>query len=221
MLNIKPLEEKERKYTYRQSAQLEGQTGSIGYLRGDFGSSGNEFFTGWFNIQKDLKTEDFKAELDEVINALRSDEYGLLKSRRAMVKYVKRYTDSAFRGNYCTEYGFRVDTEKHAFLLRCNPVQGDYNFYCHCFVKELLNEHIGKAEQGIRFIDLCYNELFRIPDGSKIIIAYDSGEKVERTCRFIDECHTEVGNTIYHIWQFAELMKRIGATYEAKGEGIL
>ena len=32
--------------------------------------------------------------------------------------------------NYCTEHGFRVDTEKHAFLLRCNPTKGDYNFYC-------------------------------------------------------------------------------------------
>ena len=73
------------------------------------------------------------------------------------------------RDSYCTEYGFRVDTEKHAFLLRCNPTKGDYNFYCYCYVKEWLNKHIQKAEQGIRFIDPQYKELFRIPDGGKAV----------------------------------------------------
>ncbi len=33
-LKIRPLTEEERKYTYAQSAQLDGQTGNIGYLRG-------------------------------------------------------------------------------------------------------------------------------------------------------------------------------------------
>ena len=41
---INPLTEAECKYTYAQSTQIEGQTGCIGHLRGDFGSGGNEFF---------------------------------------------------------------------------------------------------------------------------------------------------------------------------------
>lgn len=76
-------------------------------------------------------------------------------------------TESSFMGSYCTEYGFRMDTEKHAFLFRCNPTKGDYNFYCFCYVKEWLDRHISKAEQGIRFIDPNYKELFRIPDGGQ------------------------------------------------------
>lgn len=42
---LRPLTVPERKYTYAQSSQLQGQTGNIGYLRGDFGSSGDQFYT--------------------------------------------------------------------------------------------------------------------------------------------------------------------------------
>ena len=114
------------------------------------------------------------------------------------------------------KYGFRVDTEKHAFLLRCNPTKGDYNFYCYCYVKEWLDKHIQKAEQGIRFIDPQYKELFRIPDGGKVIVTTSWGEKREYPCRFIDEYHTEVGSNLYHICEFAERMQKNGATYEPK-----
>ena len=215
-MEIRALTLAEQKYTYAQSMQLEGQTANIGHLRGDFDSSGYGFYTTWTDTRTQWKTDEFKAEFDEVINALRSDEYGLLKNRSAMSAFARQYADSAFKGCYCTEYGFRVDTEKHAYLLRCNPTRGDYNFYCYCFVKEWLDKHIQKAEQGIRFIDPNYKELFRIPDGGRIIVMTSWGEKREYSCRFIDECHIEVGNNIFHICEFAERMQQNGATYEPK-----
>lgn len=215
-MEIRPLTAEERKYTYAQSQQLEGQTGSIGHLRGDFDSSGYGFYTTWNDHRKQWKTDEFKAELDEVINALRSDEYGLLKDRPSMKAFGDKQPDSAFKGNYCTEYGFRVDTDKHAYLLRCNPVKGDYNFYCFCYVSEWLDRHMEKASKGIRFIDPHYNEKFRIPDGGKIIITTAWGEKSERACRYIDETHTEIGNNLYHICEFAERMEQNGHSYEPK-----
>ena len=166
-MEIRALTPAEQKYTYAQSMQLEGQTANIGHQRGDFDSSGYSFYTTWTDTRTQWKTDEFKVEFDEVINALRSDKYGLLKSRSDMSAFARQYADSAFKGSYCTEYGFRVDTEKHAYLLRCNPTRGDYNFYCYYFVKEWLDKHIQKAEQGIRFIDLNYKELFRIPDGGE------------------------------------------------------
>ena len=214
-MEIRVLTQPEQKYTYAQSMQLEGQTGCIGHLRGDFGGSGNEFYTAWSDTKEQWKTDEFKAELDDVINALREDK-GLLHSRRDMAAFVRANPDAAFMGNYCTEYAFRVDTDKHAFLLRCNPTKGDYNFYCYCYVKEWLDKHISRAEKGIRFIDPHYKELFRIPDGGKITITYDWGEKAEKTCRFIDEYHTEVGSNLYHICEFAERMERNEHSYEPK-----
>ena len=197
-MDIRPLTPAEQKYTYAQSMQLEGQTGTIGHLRGDFATTGYGFYTTWFDTRPQWKSDEFKADLDTVINALREDK-GLLHNRYDMSAFARHFPESAIKGNYCTEYGFRVDTEKHAFLLRCNPTKGDYNFYCYCYVKEWLDKHIQKAEQGIRFIDPQYKELFRIPDGGKVIVTTSWGEKREYPCRFIDEYHTEVGSNLYHI----------------------
>ncbi len=203
-LNIRPLTEAEQKYTYKQSTQLEGQTGSIGYLRGDFGKHGNEFYTSWFGRSTQWETDAFKSELDEIITALRSDEYGLLKDSAHMNHYDHAHNDSMFEGNYCTEFGFRVDTEKHAFLLRCNPTRGDYNFTCHCYIRQYLDRHMTKAEKGVRFITPHYREIFRIPDGDKILIQYPDGEIRRRSVRYIDEYHAQIGDNLYHICEFAE-----------------
>ena len=39
-IRTRPLTPTEQKYTYAQSMQLEGQTGTIGHLRGDFATTG-------------------------------------------------------------------------------------------------------------------------------------------------------------------------------------
>ena len=183
-IKTRPLTPTEQKYTYAQSMQLEGQTGTIGHLRGDFATTGYGFYTTWFDTRPQWKSDEFKADLDTVINALREDK-GLLHNRYDMSAFARHFPESAIKGNYCTEYGFRVDTEKHAFLLRCNPAKGDYNFYCYCYVKEWLDKHIQKAEQGIRFIDPQYKELFHIPDGGKVIVTTSWGEKREYPCRLL------------------------------------
>ena len=58
--------EAEDKYTFRQSAQISMQTGLIGHLRADMDTDGNGFFSSWFDFREELKTDEFKAELDEV-----------------------------------------------------------------------------------------------------------------------------------------------------------
>ena len=210
---LRPLTVPERKYTYAQSSQLQGQTGNIGYLRGDFGSSGDQFYTTWFDTRPQWKSDEFKRDLDDVINALRSEEYGLLQSRSQMVRYGRENKESEMQGAYTTEFGFRADTEKYAFVLRCNPTRGDYNFYCLCYVKEWLDKHIEEANRDIRFIDSHYKELFRIPDGERIIVTDRDGKTESYPCRYIDNYHTEVGRNLFHICEFAERMEQGGCTY--------
>ena len=72
-LKITSMTPEERLYVYNQSSQLEGQTGCIGHLRGDFGS-GQEFYTSWFDHRSEYKTDEFKTELDEVVNTLREKD---------------------------------------------------------------------------------------------------------------------------------------------------
>lgn len=214
--SIRPLTIEERKYAYAQSNQISIQTGFIGYLRADFGSRGKEFFSSWNEYRENWISNELKTEFDDVINSLRSDECGLLASRRSMLDYVRVIPESEFKGNYTTEYGFRADTEKFSYLLRCNPTQGDYNLYCYCYEKQWLDRHIENARRDIRFIDSGYKELFRLPDGEKITVTNADGEKRDFTCRYIDETHLEVGNNLYHICKFAEKMEQSGSIYTPK-----
>ena len=162
-LEIISMTPQERMYSYSQSSQIEAQTGCIGHLRGDFGA-GQEFFSSWFDHRGEYKTDEFKAEFDEVVNSLREKD-GLLFSRDSMIRYCRQRPEAEMVGNYCTEYGFKLKTDQHTYMLRCNPNYGDYNFYLYAYVGRFLEHHMEKAKQGIRFITPGYKEIFRIPDG--------------------------------------------------------
>lgn len=209
-LEIISMTPQDQMYSYSQNSQIQAQTGCIGHLRGDFGT-GQEFFTSWFDHQEEYKTNEFKLELDEVVNSLRGKD-GLLFSRGSMSRYCWRHSEAEMVGDYCTEYGFKLKTAQHTYMLRCNLNYGDYNFYLYAYVSRFLEHHMEKAKQGIRFITPGYKEIFRIPDGDMIRIFTGGGETRDRTCRFIDETHFETsGNyssAIYHICEFAERLEK-------------
>ncbi len=205
--NVETATKQEVAYMYSNSQQISLQTGLIGHLRADFGS-GAAFFTTWFDFNKDIKTQEFSKEFDRVINSLRFSE--ILKSRADMSRYCYEHSDAGFEGSYTTEYGFKIKTDKYVMLLRCNPTKGDYNVYCYCYERQWFERHLQNAEKGIRFIDPHYKELFRIKDGEKICIEDKYGNKESRTCRYVDEYHTEIDNNLFHICEFAERMKENG-----------
>ena len=68
----------------------------------------------------------------------------------------------------------------------------------------------------IRFIDPHYNVLFRLPDGGSIRIQGD-GRDISKVCLYIDENHTMVGSSVFHIREFAEYLDRNGLTNLFKG----
>lgn len=212
-LKPRPITPEDRKYTYAQSHQLSMQSGLIGYLRADMDTGGSGFFSNFFDYREDLKTDQFKEEFDGVINSLRLDGQ-LLRNRTELNRHCNRNPDSSYE-NDRNEYGFRVDTEKYAYLMRVNPNKGEYNLYCYCYVKERLDDHIVNAQRGIRFITPGYEELFRIQDGGQIRITTLSGEIRDRTCRYIDEYHMELsgsgGTNLYHICEFAEAIEAVGS----------
>ena len=213
-LFLRVMTEAERKYAYTQSQQIIGQTGCIGHLRADMDSSGTGFYTSWDDHCADLKTDEFKEQFDAVISMLRFDERygGVLKNRSSLAAYCYAHPDSGFGGDG-REFGFRADTQQYAYLMRLNPNRGEYNIYVYCYRRDWLDQHMKRAEKGIRFIDPNYKEQFRIPDGDKIRILRGDGERRDCVCRFIDEYHVEVGggwDNLFHICQFAEIMERNG-----------
>ena len=132
-LTIRPMTPAEHNYYYSWSPRLMAVAGCIGHLRGDMGHEGNGFYTTWFDHQEDLKTQDFKSELDNLVNALRSDPaYGSVLSRRGtLAAYCYANPDSRIGKDGC-EYGFRADTEGYTYMLRLNPNRGEYNCYLLC-----------------------------------------------------------------------------------------
>ena len=202
--------ETEDNYTFSQSSQISAQTGLIGHLRVDMDTNGNGFFSNWFDWKDELKTQEFKDELDEVIKSLR-EEGDILHNRRSIAAYC--YSNPQARMKTDMEYyGVRVDTDKYSYLFRLCPNKGEYNIYCYCYVREWLDKHLKNAGKGIRFITPNYEEKFRIPDGDMVRITLNDGSYYDEVCRYIDDYHLEVGNNLYHICEFAERMEDCGNT---------
>lgn len=210
-LEIRTATNPEHMYMYAQSMQLESQTGQIGYLRADMDTDGNGFFSTWNDTRANLKTQEFKAEFDEVIHSLRANG-GILKNRTFLSRYCFSHMDADIGTG--REFGFRTDTESYAYLLRLNPNRGEYNLYCYCYRRDWLDRHLSNAARGIRFIMPNYRELFCIDDGDMIRITTKGGEFRDRTARYIDDYHVELhgpnGDNLYHICELAEQMEQAG-----------
>lgn len=209
-----PMKPEEARYSYCNSQQISSQTGLIGYLRADMGTSGYEFWSTWNDFRKDLKTSEFKSDFDNVINSFRETGQ-FLCDRQTLSRFcddtqnVLKFGERYGAGR---DYGVRVNTQDYAYLIRLNPHKGEYNLYCYCYRKDWLDSHLAKARRGIRFINSHYKEQFRIPDGDGIRISYSDGSQKDRTCRYIDDYHLEVGDNLYHICEFAEIMEGNGNT---------
>lgn len=139
---IRPMTPEEQTYSYSQSPDEMQSIGCIGHLRGDMDTDGKGFFTSWDDHTPELKTDEFKAELDEFIKALRFDDQygGILKNRDSLRAYCNAHPSSKFEGSYLQEYGFRAESEKYTYFLRCSPQKGLHNFYVYAYNREVLEK---------------------------------------------------------------------------------
>ncbi len=115
--------------------------GAIGHVRMDFGRGGDEFFHTWHpRGPAELNSQEFKAELQEVVDELRK---GVLKNFSAMMGYCRGH-GGEISGGWVQNYGYVVETENYRYCLRCNPVPNDYHAYLSCFdkrVQEMNQQH--------------------------------------------------------------------------------
>ena len=104
-------------------------------------------------------------EFNSIVNALRKDErYGLLlSSRKTLAACCHAMPDCAFDGSSAQEYGFRADTKAYSYMIRCNPTQGNYNFYIYAYdrakldkVLEMQKEQMQKCEVPVYLYPRTY-----------------------------------------------------------------
>ena len=141
-LSIRPIKPEEIQFSYTQSQNDNIESGCIGFLRGDFDTNGKGFYSTWEDKVSQLKTESFKREFDAVINSLRFGYGELLKDRGSLSSYCHKHPEGVIEGNYTKEYGFRVDTDEHSYILRCNATKGDYNFYIYAYDRSIFEKHL-------------------------------------------------------------------------------
>ncbi len=126
---------------FYSNEERDKEFGCIGHLRGDFGHSGKEFWTTWWDHVSELKTQDFRDAFDRCVNDLR--EQGLLKDRGSMKAYCNQYPEAMIKGAWdLNVYGFRAQFGQYRLYVRCFPYRGDYNFYIYCYsnVKQRIHE---------------------------------------------------------------------------------
>lgn len=123
-IHIRPASPEEAGLFYSELDETaDERLGTVGHVRMDFGSSGKGFYHTWWPHNDDqFNTEEFKGELQEVVDMLRAD--GPLKDLASMRSYCYRNGGEITEDGRC--YGYVVDTEHYRYCLRCTPSPGDY-----------------------------------------------------------------------------------------------
>lgn len=139
----KPIETEKHDWLYSGHRDADVERGCVGHLRGDFGRDGNAFWTSWFDHTPGLKSAAFREELQSVVNHLRK-EGGLLSGFAAMRSQCRS-------GLACDDsYGFRTETARYEYCLRCIPRRDDYHFYLYCYDKDAQRAHAREKAQVVR-----------------------------------------------------------------------
>ena len=85
-------------------------------------------------------------------------------------------------------------------------------------MKDLTNTEA--RPQRIRFVDSAYHEVVTIPDGSNIVLTRFDGTVSILPCTYIDDAHAKIGNSVYHMLEFAGIMERVERMGVYSGESI-
>ena len=135
-----PIDAEENGLVVFRAQSSDAGRGCIGHLRGDFGSTGNEFFTSWFDHMPQLNHAAFRQ------NCICCG--GPAQCGRLVVE-PGRHAQPCRSGRVCDDsYGFYAETPNYEYCLRCTPRRGEYNFYLYCYDKQAQREHREHREQS-------------------------------------------------------------------------
>lgn len=140
---IRLMKPEEYNFAYTQKQNILEDSGCIGHLRVDLGSNGQGFYSNWDDHRPELKSPEFKQEFDDVINALREQEISgcCLKDRDSLKRFCYRFPGAKMTEDG-REFGFRLDTDNHTYMMRLNPNRGEYAAYIYAYDRELLDFYL-------------------------------------------------------------------------------
>ena len=152
---LESIKMKEENELFYRNNDEKNELGCIGYLRGDFGGGGREFWTSWFpKNPNEEQDEKLNVILDAMIKKLR-EPCGVLFDRESMRAYCRTQPQCNVSYPYGQQWGFRILTQDYALYLRCIPTPGDYNFYVFCYDKETPMNKLAK-DKGLSLYSYAY-----------------------------------------------------------------
>ena len=138
---IRPASAEEAGLFYAMPPEKDTELGCIGHVRIDLGCGGDGFYHTWHpRGPEEWNTRDFRGELTEVVDEMRES---VLKSFGAMREYCRNH-GGEISGGWVQNYGYVVETDRYSYLLRCNPVRGDYQAYLTCFDRQI--QEMGQSQ---------------------------------------------------------------------------
>jgi len=130
------------KLFFRMDGETAERHGAIGYLRADFGKSGCEFWTTWFDIQPCLNISNFKNNFDNIIESLRNDGQNPSFSSRAVLQsFCRANLGKNLSDRGC---GYIIMTHNYSYYFRCHLRLNDYDIYCFAYDNRFLLPELSK-----------------------------------------------------------------------------
>ena len=169
---LRPASPEEAGLFYALAPEKGAELGDIGHLRMDFGRSGKQFYTTWFDHGSgELNTREFKTEIDQVVNALRE---GVLKDRASMRRFCSENGGKLSESYGIRQYGYIYESEHYRYCLRCKPQEGDYDGYLWCYDKRVQELHqrqgtIAEENDPVGIQEITTEELRRMSDREGIV----------------------------------------------------
>ena len=126
---------------YRLGQEDVERHGQIGYLRGDFGKNGDEFWTSFFDTQPQIKTPAFRKDFNDVVGFLR--EASLAPAEHSDPFMVRCLQD--MRHPKGAQTLFKIKTEDFTYYARFPTNRAEY-FYIFAYdnrflLPELAGQH--------------------------------------------------------------------------------
>ncbi len=113
----------------------------IGHIRADY--QGRWWNTVW-PCHPDLATEEVKAEIDQVYEALTAEN--ALKDLHTLTDFCKAHPEACVERQFQSEYNFYLEGKTCNFWIRLITRERDYNLYLNAFAKDV--SALREAEAG-------------------------------------------------------------------------
>lgn len=136
---------------------------------------------------------------NRTLNSIWTDRFIAFK-RSGFTKEVYTFIDEFVHSGSYSNCDLYAESHNYSYVIHCN---WNGSAMVYVYIKQWLIRHILASQNGIRFLEpINYREVFRLTDGTKISITNEFGRNIY-ICRFVDPTHLQVGQSMYHINDFA------------------